>query len=488
MPAPVTMNEDDVRHLLRRTGFGVSRKDWKKAQSLVGESPAAGADYVLNLKRKTIRLKGEENEDLHNSWVRHLIKGKTPFQDKVVLFWHDHFATSASVVDEVAAMKLHVRTHYDFALGNFKEYCKAINTDPAMMIFLDTQLNNKDIPNENYGRELCELFTLGVCDLNGVENYTQEDIVQIARAFTGWRVDFDEAYFEPEEHDYNSEFLAQRGPKNIFVNAHGFGPSGAAFDAQGEGEPEIDEVIEIIFSHLDSDGENTVARRTAYRLLEYFAYANPDKDVVDDVVSNSAFVGSWEIEELIRAILVHDAFWETRAQQPFSASTRKSVKHPIDYVVSTMRTTNMKAKGSDLEFPGGEYLRLIDHLSNMGQIIGEPPSVFGWDWEKGWISSSTLLARYQFARDIANARESGRFRPEKLIDRGLSDPGQIVDAVLAALGLNGQFSPAERQIFIDYATDDGAVTELDLGDPDVRNIKLNGLFSMAMQTTAYQLH
>jgi uncharacterized protein (DUF1800 family) len=481
------LNEAEVRHVLKRTIFGPSAKDWKKARNLPGLTRGDAADYVLGLKRKTLKLKGNGLEDLHNSWVKHLTKGKTPFLDKLVLFWHDHFSVAASAVNNTDATVQHMRNHYDLALGNFKDYVKAINKDPAMMIFLNTLQNNKDIPNENYGRELCELFTLGVFDLNGVANYLQDDIVQISRAFTGWRLDDGVAYLRASQHDTEAEFPA-RGPKALFDNAHGFGVGGASFTTGGEGENEIDEVIDILFAHLDSDGENTVARRTAFRLLEFFAYAAPDKTIVDEVLTASNFATTWDIQALVRAIFVHDVFFETMAEPPFSAATKKSVKWPIDYAISTLRIIKMKPKKRWLVIPGGSWSTMFTHLSNMGQIIGDPPSVFGWNWEAGWISSSTLLARYTFARDIVAAREGGRFRPDKLIDTDLTDPNEIADAVLAALGVAGQFTTAEHDELIDYLTDNGVNLSLDLDDDDTRNIKLHGVFAMVMQSPAYQLH
>jgi len=482
------ITEADVRHILARTGFGPSPKDMKKAKNLPGQTRGAAADHVLGLKRKVLKLKGDGLQELHDSWVKHLLKGKTPFLDKTVLFWHDHFSVSASVVEFVAAVIGHFQNHYTYALGNFKDYCKVINTDPAMMIFLNTVQNNKAIPNENYARELCELFTLGVFDLNGVENYEQEDVVQIARAFTGWKVDEDEeaAFLNTNQHDFEAEFPA-RGPKVLFDNAHGFLPGGASFTTGGEGENEIDEVIDIIFDHLDSDGMNTVARRTAFRLLEYYCYAAPDKTVVDEVVSASGFASSWNIEALIREIIVHDAFYETMAAVPFSPTTKKSVKWPIDYVVGTLRMVRLKTQGKELVLRGGNYLTLFDHLSDMGQRIGDPPSVFGWDWNEGWISSSTLLARYTFARDIIGARDAGRFKPEKLIDKNLTDPAAITDAVTEVLGVKDQLTAAERAELIDYVTDEGALTSLDLRDDVVKNSKLHGLFGLVMQSHAFQL-
>lgn len=481
------INEADISHILRRTTFGPTPKDLNKAIKLDGDTRGEAADYVLGFKRKVLKLRGYGVEELHNRWAKHLLKGKTPLLDKTVLFWHDHFSVATSVVDWSDATIQHVKLHYTQALGNFKDYVKAINKDPAMMLYLNTQQNEKAIPNENYARELCELFTIGVTDLNGVDNYTQDDVVQIARAFTGWRIGDPEAYLDGDDHDTTAEFPA-RGPKTLFANAHGFGVGGASFTVGGEGENEIDEVIDILFSHLDSDGENTVARRTAFRMLEFFAYANPDKTIVDEVVAASNFAITWDIEALVRAILVHDAFYETMEEPPFTTATKKSVKWPIDYAISTLRITRLKPKKRWMSIPGGSWITLFDHLSNMGQIIGEPPSVFGWNWEAGWISSSTLLARYTFARDIISARGGGGFRPDKLVDTSLTDPDEIADAVLAVLGVSGQFSSAERDELIDYLTDEGANPTLDLGDYNTRHTKLHGIFAMVMQSPAYQLN
>ena len=152
--------------------------------------------------------------------------------------------------------------------------------------------------------------------------------------------------------------------------------------------------------------------------------------------------------------------------------------------------TQMKLKGKDLELRGGSYTTLFNHLTYMGQIIGEPPSVFGWDWDTGWMSSSTLLARYSFARDIVNARDKGKykFKPYQLINRKLTDPGEIVNAVTDVLGVTDQFTMAERDDLLEYLTDNGAHETLDLRDKDICNTKLHGLFALIMQSPAYQLH
>jgi hypothetical protein len=195
------------------------------------------------------------------------------------------------------------------------------------------------------------------------------------------------------------------------------------------------------------------------------------------------------VAALVRAILVHDVFYETVAPAPFGATTKKSVKWPVDYVVSTMRLLNLKVSGRPAQISGGNYASLRDHLENMGQVLMQPPSVFGWNWETAWLSSGTLLARYTFARDVVSMRyDRPTFRPELLVDLSLTDPDAIVAAVLGGLAIDDQVDDADKGRLADYLTDNGAVTSLDLNDYDTRNNKLHGLFALAMQLPAYQLH
>jgi uncharacterized protein (DUF1800 family) len=356
------------------------------------------------------------------------------------------------------------------------------------MEYLDTVRNHAEIPNENYARELQELFTLGVKDSAGVDNYVQADVAQIARAFTGW--DYDKvAFFKDYDHDYEADYPA-RGAKVIFQSTGGFGPGGRNFavEAGEEGPNEIDAVVDIIFEHEDSQGKNTVARRTARRLIEYFAHANPSLAFIDDVVTASSFGQDFELTPLLHEIFVHDDFYLT-AVPPIGAGTPKSVRWPIDFVVSSLRLLRMKPKGKYQYIDGGSYTRVFDQLSNMGQLIFDPPSVFGWDWETAWVSSSTMLARYGFARDLTAAHAGGStaFRPDKFIDLDLTDPNDILTAVTDALGVTGDLSLAEETALVDYLTDNGANPSIDLFDYDVRHSKLHGLFALVMQTPAYQL-
>jgi hypothetical protein len=130
------------------------------------------------------------------------------------------------------------------------------------------------------------------------------------------------------------------------------------------------------------------------------------------------------------------------------------------------------------------------HLDDMGQRLFDPPSVFGWDWEGAWISSATLLARFRFARDLAAARVKGKdgFHPEKLVDPNLTAPDAILDAAADVLGIADQLSAADRDFLLAYLTFDGGVAALNLHDQNLRNMKLNGLFALLLQSPAYQLH
>ena len=482
----------EARHLLRRAGFG-ARPDEVQSILVQGLTRGQAADQLLSFTSspKIFKPSGRYIEFSHNKWIKWMLKTHFPLQEKLVLFWHDHFATSNTKVDNPKTMANQNVLLRRMCAGNFKDLVKAINRDAAMIEFLDTIRNHRDIPNENYGRELQELFTLGVRDLAGQPNYRQEDVVQIARAFTGWVYEYSSgrSYLDDNDHDFEADY-PERGPKVIYKSTGGFGPGGRSFTVNGEGAAEIDTVIDIIFEHTDSEGQNTVARRTAHRLLEYFAHPDPATGVVDAVVADSGFDSSWDIAALVRAIFANDAFYESAAPAPFGAATKKSVKWPVDYVVSTLRLFDMKLKGKYQYVDGGSYNTIRDELTNMGQTLFEPPSVFGWDWETAWISSATLLARYGFARDVTSARGNGKsaFRPEDLLDLDLTDPDDIVTAVTDALGVTDQLTGGERTILVDYLTDNGVNPTLDLNDYGVRNTKLNGLFALVLQSPVYQLH
>jgi uncharacterized protein (DUF1800 family) len=484
LPAP------EARHLLRRAGFGAQPRDVDRIVA-AGMTRGEAADDLIDFKPTHFKPRGRYMSDSHNKWVKYMIRTKNALQEKLVLFWHDHFATNYAKVQDQDLMVQQNFLFRQFCKGNFKDFVKAMNKDGAMMDFLDTITNKKKQPNENYPRELQELFTLGVFDLLGQPNYAQEDIVQIARAFSGWRYDDkDGAFLRESQHDFGDAqegWNPPRGPKTIYKNRPGFGASGRDIEENGQGAVEIDTVIDIIFDHVDSGGHKTVARYITHKLMTFFMYADPDLSVVDDVIAASQFDTNWEIAGVLREMFVHDAFYES-----LSDPAKKSVKWPVDYTVTTLRLLKMKLKSKYQYVNGGDYAAIDDQLTNMGQELFEPPSVFGWDWETAWLSSATLLARYGLARDLMMSRDKGgtAFRPDKLFTLSAATKADdIVDEVTTLLGVVDDISSAERNALIDYVSDGGsAQTTLDLTDYDTRNAKLNGLVALVLQSPAYQVH
>jgi uncharacterized protein (DUF1800 family) len=499
------LSEADARHLLRRTGFGALRSEVADIVALSPSDKTRGAvvDGLLDFKPKAFKPGGKDLGSSHNKWVKFMTKGKLQLEEKLVLFWHDHFATAFSKVQDAKLMASEIQLLHKNCKGNFKSFVKQMNKNAAMMEYLDTVRNVSDVndlsivPNENYGRELQELFTLGVLDSAGNPNYAQTDVVQIARAFTGWDYDRSgKAFLRDYAHDHEANFPS-RGVKEIygthgnFAGAQNFG----SLSAGGEGEAEIDTVIDIIFQHRDTNLKNTVARRTARRLIEYFAHPDPTLSFIDDVVLASHFDLNFEISGLLRAIFVHDDFYLTGAPVPWGVAAAASVKWPIDYVVSTLRLFGMKLKGGDQFVDGdsttGGFTTALEHLTSMGQILLDPPSVFGWDWEANWLSSATLLARYNFAVELTSSRGGGKsaFRPDKFgFALSLSSPTLIVDEAAEILGVKDHLTTGEHDALVDYLTDGGLNLSLDLNDYDTRNIKLHGLFALLLQSPAYQLH
>ncbi|MFM7736825.1 MAG: DUF1800 family protein [Alphaproteobacteria bacterium] len=495
-----------ARHLLRRSGFGASDRvvdRWLR----VGATRGQAADELVAFTPAGFKPGGRSLAEMHDNWVKYLMKARSGLNEKLVLFWHDHFATSFGKVGVEALVARQNQLLRKSCRGNMVALVKAVNRDPAMMIFLDTIKNSKVEPNENYGREMLELFTLGTTDQDGRRNYSdQQDPAAIARAFSGWNIDRNtgEPLFRDSRHDTQAAY-PERGPKVLFAadaanpgGYGGYGPGGASFADGGEGPQEIDRVTEIVFGHRDGDGVPTVARRTARRLFEFFAYGSyrdaagedhggfaapepgsEERAAIDDVIERSGFATRWEIGPLVREILVHDAFYAS-----LDDPARKSVKWPVDLVVSTLKTLGLKLVGREARVPGLGDKSVYTHLLNMGQVVLNPPSVFGWEWESAWIGSQSLLARFSFARDVYTARSTGGLRPDKLVSPALTQPGDVVDAVTDLLGVREDLSTAERAALVAYL----GTGPVDLLDPVTVDKKLRGLFGLVLQSPAYQLH
>jgi uncharacterized protein (DUF1800 family) len=279
-----------------------------------------------------------------------------PLQEKLALFWHGHFATSADKVG--SALDMYDQNHLfrTAGAGSFENLVQKMSVQVAMLVYLDNEPNSKGSPNENFARELLELFTLGV------NQYTQDDVVAAARAWTGHNVDYNvtpRAYrFYPERHDTaNKLFLG--------TSRNWDGP-------------------EIITRVLTVEPQRTIAAKfIAKKLWTFFAYPNPAQGIVDALAQT--FVDSGlDVKALLRAIFLRDEMYGTTARQGL-------VRSPVEWVVACLRATQMTAKQVNPQW----------WMEQMGQQLFYPPNVAGWKNNAYWLNSTALWARADFARSLS---------------------------------------------------------------------------------------
>ncbi len=280
-------------------------------------------------------------------WMQRMQQTPNPLREKLTLFWHGHFATGAEKVRNVYYMWLQNETLRQHALGNFGAMVKAILRDPAMLIWLDTDQSLAFKPNENFARELMELFTLGI------GHYTETDVQQGARAFTGYKVNPASQSFRyaPLQHDDGEKtFLGKKG----------------RFDG--------DAAIDIILA------QPACAPFIARKLWTFFAYENPQAGPVD-ALAGTLVSHHYELRPALRRMFLSEEFYSRRA-------IRMQIKSPVQWIVGSSKV---------LETPLPATRPLLSTLHDLGQVPFMPPNVKGWDGGKSWITTSTLLARYNLA-------------------------------------------------------------------------------------------
>ena len=452
-------------HLLNRATFGGTPKEVEEVRRM---GPAAAADWLLDFpdagadeqdpndlpdlttveglpagfreirellkskseaERKALREKIQiANRDslaaVWEWWVRRMVDGPHPLQEKLTLFWHGHFTTGARETKSAALMWKQNELLRRMSAGNFRAFVHAVSRDPAMLDYLNNSQNRKGRPNENYARELMELFTLGI------GNYSEQDIKEAARAFTGWTHRDERFAFAAGQHD--------DGRKTFFGKSGNFGG---------------DEIIELILRHP------ACAPYVATKLFRYFVldastnggpYEGVDPAVarsLGDVLRESNF----ELRPLLRRILRSRAFYSPSV-------IGAQIKSPVQLVMGTVRMLG-------IEMPPAPRVRQL--LNAMGQVPFAPPNVKGWPGGRSWINASTLFARYNGAVWLAGGPPPGadgrrmqramrRFRGGGGggADSGFyaepadgDSPGAIVDAWVARL-IQRPIDPAKRETLV----------------------------------------
>jgi len=363
MPA----QQKHVQHLFLRAGFGespaaIKQKMQRNLPDLVDElfntskqyrnltyleNPAKGKD-VSNLKVLLLILKSQEQmRSLNNAWMDMLAQTQAVLREKMTIFWHDHFATSTQFA---YLMQKQNNTIRKLALGKFDKLLHAMAMDPAMIIYLNNQQNKKDAPNENFAREVMELFTLGEGNL-----YTEKDIKEAARAFTGWTVNKRGEYeFVAKEHD--------DGVKNFL------GRSGN-FNGQ--------DIINILLE------EKQTARYVVRKIYKEFVNEKVDDPRLEQL-TEVFFDSGYDISKLMRAIFTADWFYAEENMGSIIAS-------PVELITRFRRLIKMEFK---------EDKQQLNFQKVLGQILFFPPNVAGWPGGRNWVDSSTLLIRMQFPTRI----------------------------------------------------------------------------------------
>ncbi len=403
----------------------------------MGGRSFGAARFVLTPElRQEYRKKRREQSKANVSWwMTRMLQTPAPLQEKMTLYLHGHFATAENTkgiygTDIVDQNDLFRR----YALGNWQALTHDVARDRAMLKWLDNATSKKDHPNENFARELMELFTLGI------GNYTESDVRESARAFTGYTFSrrTGEFVFTAANHD--------DGPKTFLGKTGNF---------------DGDAVIDIIFA------QPATATYFAHRMLEFFVYTDPEPELV------TAFAGlirknNFDMLPVMSTLFRSNVFYSDRAY-------RALVKSPIEFVVGSYRLFGIT------EFPD----TMIPVMQRMGQVPFHPPSVKGWDGGAAWLNTQTVLARENFASTLM-AMPSGGMSERNFLMDGLAPNAQAAAQKIVDTILQGDASPKSMADLEAYIDGKGTSANGMLSGENADE-RMRGAAYLTMAMPAYQL-
>ena len=445
-----------------REQMAANRSMRESERSMSREDAAEARQKKLRERQRESRQRIVEGSQW---WFDRMMTTRAPLREKMVLFWHDHFATSAQKVKNPALMLKQNDLFRAHALGNFKHLTQQVLKDPAMMLYLDVQTSKKGKPNENFAREVMELFTLGE------GNYTEQDVKEAARAFTGYTVN----------------------RLNGNVGHAGFQWDGGRKTVLGQtGRFDGEDVIDLLFE------QSAAAEYLPSKLWAFFVEDEPPAVIVKDLAGTFR-ENNFEIEPVLREIFLSRAFYD-------STVIRNQIKSPVQFLIQMCK---------ELEVDGLPRGYALTSQEQLGQTLFRPPNVAGWDWGRAWISTNTLLTRYNIAGAVtkgaqpaqgteedggsmmmgmANAGGRGAMLErmvqrsmsqwegpdyEKLVPRSMRDnPEAVVDSLIERL-FQADPGPKQRAAFIDYAKAKKGVV--------FTNHEVAELCHLMMSTPHYQL-
>jgi uncharacterized protein (DUF1800 family) len=431
-PAPAWSAPESLREVARQRIE--QRRELQRAQRRIDPADEAAtrraADDRRKLQQEFQREQRRQGLDIQRIWWNRILSTNAPLREKMTLFWHDHFASSLQKVRQPALMLQQNERFRSHAFGSFHELTRDIVTDPAMMIFLDVQTSRRGNPNENFAREVFELFTLGE------GQYTEEDVREAARAFTGYQLNRLTGTSTHNRRQWDD------GTKTVF------GKSGRFTGT---------DVIDLVFERPDP------SRFISRKIWAYFAYEEPPEPAVE-AMAKILRENDHRIEPLLRAIFLSREFYQPEV-------IGNQIKSPVQFLAQMLH---------ELEISEPPQGFLLNAQGQLGQMLYNPPNVAGWDHGKAWINTNTLLARYNLAGFITTGSETSaqalaapgmggggggmaaaarrtarRWNGpdyEALVPRPLrDDPTVVVDHLMDRFGLAA--APARaRESFIEFAT------------------------------------
>jgi len=437
-------------HLLRRAGFGGTPG---QIDALTALGPQGAVDSLLHPSRPDLPLPDYPDSALlfdpktrygaaQNWWLDRMLRTQHPLFEKMALFWHGHFATSLAKVPPQLMVE-QIGLFHAQGLGNFRSLLLSVSKDPAMLVWLDNRYNVKAHPNENYAREVMELFALGL------GNYSEDDVKSAARAFTGWTLDKGLNFtYRDSQHDAGEKtFLGLTG------------------NFTGE------EVIDIILQ------QPVHQRFICRKLLEFFVYSDPEPELIEGLAQTYALSG-YDLGKTVATILRSNIFFSPRAY-------RALPKSPLEFVIGTLRLMQVAQVPPDT----------LGWLRRMGQEPLAPPSVKGWDGGPAWISTATLLARFNYINRIVRAAPRPgtmsptfpAFGPDDVV-RGAG--GMDAGAVLATISrdaVQDDVTGSVRQTLLGYLESADATLPTPLG-PENYQDKIRGALALTLNLPANQLN
>jgi uncharacterized protein (DUF1800 family) len=426
-----------VGHLYRRAAFGAT---YAELEAGLKAGPEALIAQLLNGGPGLAEFDGEmaplaKNLARYNDvahlrawWLVRMLQSPHPLQEKITLFWHNHFATSYAKVQSTRFMLAQYELLRRHALGHFSELLREMSSDPAMLIWLDGRDSKKGNPNENYARELMELFSLGI------GHYTEKDIREAARAFTGWEIQGTKAVFNPKQHD--------DGKKTVLGET---------------GNWSADDIVRIC---LEQQSAAPFIVGKLYRFL-ISESITPTAELLEPLAQQFRSSG-YDFGALVKTMLSSNLFFS-----PLVYRTR--IKSPVDFVLNIVRGLEGKIGAT----------ALAQSLEQLGQNLFSPPSVKGWDGGKTWLNGQTLLFRQNLALALTStedARFGRRCDPAALARKYHKETdSELVDFFLR-LFLQGDVSAETRTRLFDYRQHTHKLpapvfwTEQDIADHRVRSL------------------